>query len=143
MKRGKFTEYEDQIIMRDDLTFNEIAKMLGRSYQSVQSRRVRLNRCCENLNYDEDRPEYKPIRDSYRNMGFKLLVYHGKKYYRLMISNTIPAYIFDVHTGNCVKQKRKARIKNNAPYIRVNPAKTGIIFVDEAQLESFRVDSQE
>ncbi len=143
MKRGKFTEYEDSIIMRDDLTFNEIAKMLGRSYQSVKSRRVRLNRGCENLNYDEDRPEYRSIRDSYRNMGFKLLVYHGKKYYRLMISNTIPAYIFDVHTGKCVKQKRKARVRNNAPYIRVDPSANGIIFVDDAQIESFRVDSQD
>lgn len=143
MKREKFTEYEDSIIMRDDLTFDEIARMLDRTKQSVKSRRVRLNRCFENLNYDQDRPEYKAIRDSYRKIGFKLLVYNGKKYYRLMISNTIPAYIFDVHTGKCVKQKRKARLRNNAPYIRVDPSVTGIIFVDDAQLESFRVDSQD
>lgn len=143
MKREKFTEYEDSIIMRDDLTFDEIARILDRSKQSVKSRRLRLKRERENLNYDEDRPEYKSIRDSYRKIGFKLLVYHGKKYYRLMISNTIPAYIFDVHTGKCVKQKRKFRVRNNAPYIRVDPSATGIIFVDSAQLESFRVDSQD
>ena len=143
MKRNKFTEYEDSIIVRDDLTLNEIAQMLGRSYESVQSRRLRLNRDYEKLNYDEDRPEYKSIRDYYRKMGFKLLIYNGKKYYRLMISNTIPAYIFDIHTGKCVKQKRKARVRNNAPYIRVDQSANGIIFVDEAQLESFRVDSQD
>ena len=40
--RQRFTEKEDAIVARDDITLREIAVLLGRSYSSVANRRSRL-----------------------------------------------------------------------------------------------------
>lgn len=42
-RQGRFTEAEDKIILREDLSITEICYMLGRAYQSVAGRRCKLS----------------------------------------------------------------------------------------------------